>query len=99
VIELINQIRSLDENLNDKLVCEKILISLSLEYNNIAVIIEEIKNLTILCVHDLMGSFKIHEQRLSRRNDHSLKSIFQSKVNVKESENHSMTKGDTSRSG
>jgi hypothetical protein len=39
----------------------------------------------------------MHEQRLSRHNDHSLESVFQSKVNVKESENYSMTKGDTSR--
>jgi gag-polypeptide of LTR copia-type len=76
VIELVNQIRSLGENLNDKSVCEKILISLSPKYNNITVIIEEIKDLAILSVHDLMGSLKMHEQRLSRHNDHSLESVF-----------------------
>jgi hypothetical protein len=78
-------------------VCEKILISLSPKYNNIAVIIENTKVLATLSVHDLMGSLEMHEQRLSKHNDHSLESVFQSKVKVKESENYSMTKGDTSR--
>jgi gag-polypeptide of LTR copia-type len=77
VIELVNQIRSLGENLNDKSVCEKILISLSPKYNNITVIIEETKDLTILSVHDLMDSLEMHEQRLSRHNDHFLESVFQ----------------------
>jgi gag-polypeptide of LTR copia-type len=55
VIELVNQIRSLSKNLNDKLVCEKILINLSLKYNNITVIIEQTKEFATLSVHDLMG--------------------------------------------
>jgi gag-polypeptide of LTR copia-type len=58
VIELVNQIRSLRENLNDKSVCEKILISLSLKYNNIVIIIEEIKDLATLSVLDLMGPLR-----------------------------------------
>jgi gag-polypeptide of LTR copia-type len=52
VIELVNQIRNLGENLNDKSVCEKILISLSPKYNNITAIIEEIKDLAILSIHN-----------------------------------------------
>jgi gag-polypeptide of LTR copia-type len=99
VIELVNQIRSLGENLNDNLVCEKILFNLCLKYNNIAAIIEEIKDLATLCVYDLLGSLEMHEQRLSRHNNHSLQSIFQSKVNAKKSKNHSITKGDTFRGG
>jgi gag-polypeptide of LTR copia-type len=99
VIELVNQIKSFGENLNDKSVYEKILISLSPKYNNIAAIIEEIQDLSTLNVHDLMGFLEMHEQSLSRHNDHSFESAFQSKVNVKESENHSMTKRDTSRGG
>jgi formylmethanofuran dehydrogenase subunit D len=58
VIELVNQIKSLGENLGDKSVCEKILVNLSPKYNNIAVIIEEIKDLSTLSVHDLMGSLE-----------------------------------------
>jgi hypothetical protein len=76
--------------LNDKL---------SLKYNNITVIIEQTKEFATLSVHDLMGFLEMHEQRLSRHNDHSLESVFQLKVNVKESENHSMIKGNTSRGG
>jgi gag-polypeptide of LTR copia-type len=52
VIELVNQIRNLGENLNDKSVCEKILISLSPKYNNITASIEEIKDLAILSIHN-----------------------------------------------
>jgi gag-polypeptide of LTR copia-type len=69
VIELVNQIKSLGENSGDKSVCEKILISLSLKYNNITVIIEEIKYLSTLNVHDLMGSLEMHEQRMSRNDE------------------------------
>jgi hypothetical protein len=47
--------------LDDKAVCEKILISLSLKYNNIAVIIKETKDLSTLSVHDLMDFFEMHE--------------------------------------
>jgi gag-polypeptide of LTR copia-type len=99
VIELVNQIKTLGKNLNGKSVCDKILISLSLKYNNITIIIEKTKDLATLCVHNLMGSLEMHEKRLSRDNDHSLESVFQSKVNVKESGNHNMTKRNTSRGG
>lgn len=91
VIELVNQIRCLGENLNDKLVCEKILISLSPKYNNIATIIKEIKDLSTLDVHDLMSSFEMHEQRLSIYSDQSLKSVFQSKINLKEPSNQNVS--------
>ena len=83
VIELVNQIKSLGENLTDKSVCEKILISLSPKYNNIAAIIEETKDLTTLSVQDLMGSLEMHEQRLNRSSDSFLESAFQSKVKNK----------------
>jgi gag-polypeptide of LTR copia-type len=61
VIELVNQIKSLSEKLDDKAVCEKILISLSLKYNNIAVIIKETIDLSTLSVNDLMGFLEMHE--------------------------------------
>jgi hypothetical protein len=89
----------LGENLNNKLVCQKSLISLYPKYNNITAIIEETKDIATLNVHDLMGFLEMREQRLSRYNDYSLESIFQSKVNVKESKNYNMTKWDTSRGG
>jgi gag-polypeptide of LTR copia-type len=65
-IELVNQIKKLGENLTDKSICEKFLISLSPKYNNIVAIIEEIKNFSTLNIQDLMGSLEMHEQRLNR---------------------------------
>jgi gag-polypeptide of LTR copia-type len=65
-IELVNQIKKLGENLTDKSICEKILISLSPKYNNIVAIIVEVKDLSTLNIQDLMGSLEMHEQRLNR---------------------------------
>ena len=99
VIELVNQIKSLGENLDDKSVCEKILISLSPKYNNIAAIIEETKDLSTLSVHDLMGSLEMHEQIMSRSGEQSFESAFQTKVNVKESGNQNARNGNATRGG
>ncbi|KAJ4764255.1 polyprotein [Rhynchospora pubera] len=99
VIELVNQIKSLGDDLTDKAVCEKILISLTSKYDNIVSIIEETKDLSKLSVHDLMGSLEMHDQRLGRRGENSLESAFQSKVNVKEGSNQNVNKGETSRGG
>jgi gag-polypeptide of LTR copia-type len=52
-IELVNQIKKLDENLTDKSICEKILINLSPKYNNIAAIIEETKDLSTLNIYKI----------------------------------------------
>jgi gag-polypeptide of LTR copia-type len=94
-----NQIKSLGENLGDKAVCEKILISLSLKYNNIAAIIEETKDLSTLSVHDLMGSLEMHEQRMSRNDEQSFETTFQTKMNVKESSNQNMNNKNASHGG
>jgi hypothetical protein len=93
VIELVNQIKSLGENLTDKSVCEKILIGLSPKYNNIAAIIEETKDLSTLSVHDLMGSLEMHEQRMNRSGEQTFESAFQTKVNVKESGKQNASNG------
>jgi gag-polypeptide of LTR copia-type len=99
VIELVNQIKSLGENLSDKVVCEKNFISFSSKYNNIAIIIEEINDISTLSVQDLMGSLEMHEQRMNRNDEQSLESAFQTKVNVKEPRNQNASSGNTSRGG
>ena len=83
-MELVTQIRSLGENLTDKSVFEKILISLSPKYIDIAAIIKETKDLSTLSIHDLMGSLEMHEQRLGRHTKQSIKSAFQSRLRLKE---------------
>jgi gag-polypeptide of LTR copia-type len=94
-IELVNQIKKLGENLTDKSICEKILISVSPKYNNIVTIIEETKDLSTLNIQDLMSSLEMHEQRLNRFND----SFRFSKVNVKKSSNQNVIKDDASHGG
>jgi len=99
VMEIVNQIRSLGENLIDKSVCEKIFISLSPKYNNIGAIIEETKDLSTLSVHDLMGSLEMHEQWLGRHTEQSIESAFQSRLNVKEQSKQSPAAGGSFRGG
>jgi diadenosine tetraphosphate (Ap4A) HIT family hydrolase len=71
-------------------VCEKNLISLSPKYNNIMVIIEEIKYLSTLSVHDLMGSLEMHKKIMSRNDKQLFESVFQIKMNVKKSSNQNV---------
>jgi gag-polypeptide of LTR copia-type len=99
VIELMNQIKSLGKNLDDKSMYEKNFISLSPKYNNTTIIIEETKDLSTLSVHDLIGSLEMHEQRISRNDEQSFESVFQTKVNVKESGNQNASNGNASRGG
>ncbi|XP_047335793.1 uncharacterized protein LOC124939357 [Impatiens glandulifera] len=79
VIEVVNKIKYLGDDLTDKTVCKKILISLSPKYDNMVAIIEEMKDLSSLSIHDLMGSLEMHEQRMKRHTKASLESAFQSK--------------------
>ncbi|XP_059650741.1 secreted RxLR effector protein 161-like [Cornus florida] len=48
----------------------------------IVIVIEETKEHANLSVRKLMGSIKPFEQRLSRRSEKSIESVFQSKLNV-----------------
>ncbi|KAK2968736.1 hypothetical protein RJ640_014012 [Escallonia rubra] len=64
--EIVNQMRAYGENISDKKVVEKIVISLTEKYDSIVAAIEESKNLETLSVAELIGSLEAHEKRLSR---------------------------------
>ncbi|XP_047331685.1 uncharacterized protein LOC124935284 [Impatiens glandulifera] len=99
VIEVVNQIKCIGDDLTDKTVWEKVLISLSPKYDNMVTIIEEMKELSSLSIHNLMGSLEMHEQWMKRHTKASLKSAFQSKVSVKEDSTKSSNKRQYSRGG
>ncbi|TXG67555.1 hypothetical protein EZV62_008830 [Acer yangbiense] len=84
VIGVVNHMRTLGEDVTDQKVVEKILISLPEKYEHIVAAIEESKDLSTLSVEQLMGSLESHEQRRLLRNDQSVESAFQTKLNFKQ---------------
>jgi hypothetical protein len=89
-LELVNQMKSYGEDMTDRRIVEKILISLSEKFDPMVAVIEETKYLSSLGVQELLGSLKSHEQRLERHSEKSIESAFQSKltVNAKKERKH-----------
>ncbi|XP_059628627.1 uncharacterized protein LOC132271301 [Cornus florida] len=93
------------EDISNQRIVEKILISLLEKYDSIVAVIEETKELENLSVEELMGSIKAFEQRLNRRSEKTIESVFQSKLNVssknqeKYPSSFDRSKGESSRGG
>ena len=79
--ELVNQMRAYGEEIPDKRIVEKILITVTDKFDPIVTTIESTKDLSTLSVTELMGSLEAYEQRLSRRNEDSTENAFQSRFN------------------
>ena len=62
-MELVNQMKSYDEEISDKRIVEKLLISLPNKFDPIVAVIEETKDLSLLSVQELFGSLKTYEHR------------------------------------
>ena len=67
VIEVVNQMRTYGEEINDQKIVEKILISLPEKYEYIVAAIEESKDLSTLTIQQLMSSLESHEERKLQR--------------------------------
>ncbi|KAK2417002.1 hypothetical protein QL285_039350 [Trifolium repens] len=76
--ELVSQMRSYGDNILDKRIVEKILISIPRKYDAIVTTIEQTKDLSSLSVTELIGSLEAYE-RLSRHDDNTTENVFQSK--------------------
>ncbi|KAA8517207.1 hypothetical protein F0562_017541 [Nyssa sinensis] len=84
VSEIVNQIQSCGNTIQEKKVVEKILRSLTQKFEHVVPAIEESKDLSKLSMYELMGSLETHEKRMSRFSSQSLEQAFQSTVNVSE---------------
>ncbi|KAK4404462.1 hypothetical protein Sango_0814800 [Sesamum angolense] len=71
VRELVNQLKSYGEDIPEKRVVEKLLISVTDKYDPIVTTIEETKDITTLTVTELVGSLEAYEKRRSRREENS----------------------------
>ncbi|KAK4380842.1 Retrovirus-related Pol polyprotein from transposon RE1 [Sesamum angolense] len=100
VRELVNQLKAYGEDIPEKMVVEKLLISVTENYDPIVTTIEETKDITTLTVTELVGSLEAYEKRRSRREENSLENAFQSKLNMRsqnsnrKEENFKSTMGD-----
>ena len=81
--EIVNKLRSYGDDIADKKIVEKILISMTENYDSIVTVIEESKDIETLSVTKLIGSLEAYEARRSRRNESSIESAFQSKLKLK----------------
>ena len=87
VSNIINQIRSYGDTIEDKRIIQKILRSLPVKYDHIVAAIEESnKDLSVLTMVELMGSLQAHEERMRRFTEQPLEQAFQSKLNVSRSD-------------
>ena len=66
ITELVNQMKTYGEEMSDKKIVEKIMISLPEKFETMVVVVEKTKDISRLSVYELMGSLKKFEQRLSR---------------------------------
>jgi len=64
--------KSCGEDISNRRVIEKMLISLPEKFDPIVTIIEETKDLFNLSVHELMGFLKYYEKRLVKRSEKSI---------------------------
>ncbi|KAK4408807.1 hypothetical protein Sango_0461700 [Sesamum angolense] len=76
VRELVNQLKAYGEDIPEKSVVEKLLISVIEKYDPIVTTIEETKDITTLIVTELVGSLEAYEKRRSRREENSLENAF-----------------------
>ncbi|KAL8098302.1 hypothetical protein AgCh_031171 [Apium graveolens] len=78
--EIINKLSSYGHYNTDKKIVEQILISKTKNYDSIVTVIEESKDIATLSITELIGSLEAYEARRTRRNENSVESAFQSKL-------------------
>ncbi|XP_038987029.1 uncharacterized protein LOC120112232 [Phoenix dactylifera] len=82
LVQLVNQTKSYGDDIPDKRLNEKILISLPFKFEPKIAVIEETKDISTISVEELIGLLKSYEQRLNRYSEKSVESAFQSMLNL-----------------
>ena len=86
VSNIINQMRSFGDSIEDKKIIEKILRSLPVKYDHVVAAIEESKDLSQLTLVELIGSLEAHECRMSRFTNQPIEQAFQTKLSFGDKE-------------
>ncbi|XP_077232656.1 uncharacterized protein LOC143870019 [Tasmannia lanceolata] len=83
VISLVNQLRVNGEDIQDQRIVEKILRSLTPNFEYFVVAIEELKDLASLSIESLLGSLQSHELRMKQFDSSPLEQAFQTQVSFR----------------
>jgi len=81
---VVNQLNRNGETLSDTRVVEKILRSLTDNFENVVYAIEESKDLATFTVNELAGSLEAHEQRKQKKKEKTLKQSLKTKASIKD---------------
>jgi transcriptional regulator with GAF, ATPase, and Fis domain len=80
---VVNQLKRNGEEISENRVVEKILRSLTNDFENVVCAIEESKNLAEMTVDELSSSLEAHEQRKKKKKQEVLKEALQAKATLK----------------
>ncbi|GJS63432.1 retrovirus-related pol polyprotein from transposon TNT 1-94 [Tanacetum coccineum] len=81
---VVNQLKQNGETLPDTGIIEKILRSLTENFENIVCAIEDSKDLEDLTIEELAGSLKAHEQRKKKKKQESIDEALETKATIKD---------------
>jgi len=84
VQNVVNQLNRNGEPLSDTQVMEKILRSLTDNFENVVCAIEESKDLAMFTVDELASSLETHEQRKKKKKEETLEQALQTKTSIKD---------------
>jgi transcriptional regulator with GAF, ATPase, and Fis domain len=79
ILAAVNQMKRLDEKIEDVRVAEKILRSLNAKFNHVMVAIEESNDIDSMMVDELDGSLVTHEERMKRSQQEPVDQVLQEK--------------------
>ncbi|XP_026417180.1 uncharacterized protein LOC113312660 [Papaver somniferum] len=82
VVEVVNNMMMCGKMMEERRICEKILICLPEKFEPFLVVLEETKDFSTLKSQELWASLKVYEQRLLRHSEKSIEIAFQSKLSL-----------------
>ncbi|GKD94141.1 hypothetical protein Tco_1373978 [Tanacetum coccineum] len=74
---LINQMKSYDDEIKDHRIVEKFIISIPINFDPIIAVIKNTKDLITFGIQELLSSLKSNEQRMIHHSGKAIESVFQ----------------------